>query len=98
MTPFTKDDVLQKFQSISGILPIISHSKVTTEVVDQAVESVVEMYSDFPRGQGFGWRDMTYVAQAVIDEIIQITNIPYETVYDPHLMVRQYKHVTWDVS
>lgn len=87
MTPFTSEDLLKRLLKTEGILPIISHSKVTTDDITDSCDDVVEMYSDWDSEQGFGSSDMTHAVKSVIDQIIRVTGIPYTTQFNPVLEV-----------
>lgn len=90
-SPFTQDYLLQRVLKTPGILPILSHPKVTTEDIMTVCEDLTQEWSDYPKGQGWGSSDMTFATQTAIDNIIRITGIPYETTFDPCLIVRPYK-------
>lgn len=87
MSPFSPDQLLRRVLTTEGMLPILSHSKVSTEQILQSCEEVTEWYEDHPEGQGFGSSDMTYAVKSVIDLLIRVTEIPYFTEFNPMLRV-----------
>ena len=76
MTPFTQEELLQRVVSYNGILPIISHSKVTTEIIYESVEDVWNEYQDWD-DERFSTIPFIFPARNVIMKIIEKTGIPY---------------------
>jgi len=89
MAPFTQDQLLRRVLKTEGMLPVISHREVSTELLMRQCEQTVENYSDWPQEQGFGSSDMTFVVQGTIDNIIYETGIPYQTTFNPMLFVQK---------
>jgi hypothetical protein len=100
--PFNLNSVLasssliEGFDVIRNTFPV--EGKYTKRVITyadavyEALNDVAEDYQDWPKDQGFGSSDMTFVRKSFIDSMIRMANLNgyYETKFDPYLKVVEY--------
>ena len=103
--PFNLNSVLatasliEGFDVVKNAFPVEGRftNRVITYVdaVYDALNEVVEDYSDWPEDQGFGSSDMTYVRKSFIDTMISIANLNgyYKTDFKPYLKVVEYNEI-----
>ena len=68
-----------------------------SDAVYEALNDVSEDFADWPKDQGFGSSDMTYVRKSFIDSMIDMANLRgyYETKFQPYLKVVEYSEVEY---
>jgi hypothetical protein len=68
-----------------------------SDAVYEALNDVAEDFSDWPKDQGFGSSDMTYVRKSFIDSMIDMANLRgyYETKFAPYLKVVEYSEAEY---
>ena len=105
--PFNPNSVLatasliEGFDVIKNAFPVEGKftKRVITypEAVFEALNDVMDDYSDWPEDQGFGSSDMTYVRKSFIDTLIDIANLRgyYETKFSPYLKVVEYSEAEY---
>ena len=59
----------------------------TGEIVDEIVAVIEQWSDDWPEGQGFGSSDGTYLVKEVLDNLIELQDVPLKTVFNPALSV-----------
>ena len=59
----------------------------TGEIVDEIVAVIEQWSDDWPEGQGFGSSDGTYLMKEVLDNLIELQDVPLKTVFNPALSV-----------
>lgn len=68
-----------------------------SDAVFNSLEIVANEYSDFPKDQGFGSSDMTYVRKMFIDKMLFFAGLRgyYETDFQPYLKVVEYSEAEY---
>ena len=59
----------------------------TEEILDEIVAVIEQWSDDWPEGQGFGSSDGTYLIKEILDNLIQLQDVPLKTVFNPTLSV-----------
>lgn len=59
----------------------------TDEILDEIVEVIGQWSDDWPEGQGFGSSDGTYLVKEVLDNLIELQDVPLKTAFNPALSV-----------
>jgi hypothetical protein len=103
--PFNPNSVLatasliEGFDVVRNAFPVEGRftKKVITyaDAVYEALNDVIEDYSDWPEDQGFGSSDMTYVRKHFVDTMISLANLNgyYMTDFKPYLKVVEYNEI-----
>lgn len=103
--PFNPNSVLatasliEGFDVVRNAFPVEGRfsKKVITysDAVYEALNDVMEDYSDWPEDQGFGSSDMTYVRKHFVDTMISLANLNgyYMTDFKPYLKVVEYNEI-----
>lgn len=103
--PFNPNSVLatasliEGFDVVRNAFPVEGRftKKVITysDAVYEALNDVIEDYSDWPEDQGFGSSDMTYVRKHFVDTMISLANLNgyYMTDFKPYLKVVEYSEI-----
>ena len=103
--PFNPNSVLatasliEGFDVVRNAFPVegrFSKRVITyADAVYEALNDVIEDYSDWPEDQGFGSSDMTYVRKHFVDTMISLANLNgyYMTDFKPYLKVVEYNEI-----
>jgi len=103
--PFSLNSVLataslvEGFDVVRNAFPVEGRftKRVITyaDAVYEALNNLMEDYSDWPEDQGFGSSDMTYVRQSFINTMIDLANLRgyYMTDFKPYLKVVEYSEI-----
>ena len=59
----------------------------TGAIVDEIMAVVEQWTDDWPEGQGFGSSDGTYLMKEILDNLIDLQDVPLKTVFNPALSV-----------
>ncbi len=90
---------LTGFDVVRNAFPVegkFTKSVITyADAVYEALNDVMEDYSDWPEDQGFGSSDMTYVRKSFVDSMISLANLNgyYQTDFKPYLKVVEYSEI-----
>ena len=96
---FETATLIEGYGVIERAFPVVGKytNRVITysDAVYEALDSLVEDYSDWPEDQGFGSSDMTYARKNFIDTMISMANLNgyYETKFAPYLKVVEYSEI-----
>jgi len=90
--PFNVYRLVDRSKQIEGfelIKKLRGNDVMYSECLSLSMDCVIDDYSEWPAGQGFGSSDTTYAIQSFINHVIRYCGLSEElkTTFNPHLCV-----------